>query len=187
MTELVLRGIFLLRRSEIEWFYQDPLGAASINPDLWEVYVAPIPKRERHDMLRTHYKRLTSRYRTALLRAAHAWSIWEGATSYLRSNADYISRDTYAAAFARIECHYFINRGFFKSDAQLLKGVGRIRRIPTVIVRGRYDVVCPMRSAWDLHRAWPQADFRIVADAGHSSFEHGITNELVRATNTFAR
>jgi proline iminopeptidase len=189
VTELVLRGIFLLRRSEIEWFYQNPEGAASIFPDLWEEYIAPIPKTERHDMLRAYYKRLTSANKKSMLRAARAWSIWEGATSYLRTNPDYVAQfkqGAYAAAFARIECHYFINRGFFKHDAQLLDGVGRIRRIPGVIVQGRYDVVCPMRSAWHLHKAWPQADLRIVGDAGHASFEHGIARELVRATDAFA-
>jgi proline iminopeptidase len=189
VTELVLRGIFLLRRSEIEWFYQNPQGAASIYPDLWEEYIAPIPKGERHDMLRAYYKRLTSRSKATMLRAARAWSIWEGATSYLRTNPEYIARfeqGPYAAAFARIECHYFINRAFFRRDTQLLDGVGRIRRIPGVIVQGRYDVVCPMRSAWDLHMAWPEADLRIVDDAGHSAFEHGIARELVRATDAFA-
>lgn len=189
VTELVLRGIFLLRRSEIEWFYQNPQGAASIYPDLWEQYVAPIPKSERHDMLGAYYRRLTSRSKRMLVRAARAWSIWEAATSYLRSNADYITRlkgGANATAYARIECHYFINRAFFQRDAQLLEEVGRIRRIPSVIVQGRYDVVCPMRSAWDLHRAWPEADFRIVDDAGHSAFEPGIATELVRATDAFA-
>jgi len=189
VTELVLRGIFLLRRSEINWFYQNPEGAASIYPDLWEEYIAPIPKAERHDMLRAYYKRLTSTNRTTLLRAARAWSIWEGATSYLRAKPDYIAKfkqGAYAAAFARIECHYFINRGFLRRDAQLLDDVGKIRRIPGIIVQGRYDVVCPMRSAWALHRAWPEADLRIVGDAGHASFESGIARELVRATDAFA-
>jgi len=189
VTELVLRGIFLLRRSEINWFYQNPEGAASIYPDLWEEYIAPIPKAERHDMLRAYYKRLTSTNRTTLLRAARAWSIWEGATSYLQAKPDYIAKfkqGAYAAAFARIECHYFINRGFLRRDAQLLDDVGKIRRIPGIIVQGRYDVVCPMRSAWALHRAWPEADLRIVGDAGHASFESGIARELVRATDAFA-
>jgi proline iminopeptidase len=189
VTELVLRGIFLLRRSEIEWFYQDAQGAASIYPDLWEQYLAPIPRAERRDLLRAYYRRLTSRSKATLLRAARAWSIWEGATSYLRTNPDYVKQfkqGAYAAAFARIECHYFIHRGFLRRDAQLLEDVAKIRRIPAVIVQGRYDVVCPMRSAWDLHRAWPQAALRIVADAGHSAFEPGITRELVRATDTFA-
>ena len=189
VTELVLRGIFLLRRSEIDWFYQDPEGAAAIYPDLWEAYLEPIPKPERHDMLRAYYRRLTSRSKRTMLRAARAWSTWEGSTIHLQTRPDTVAQfgqATYAAAFARIECHYFLNRGFLRRDGQLLEDVGRIRRIPAVIVQGRYDVVCPTRSAWDLHRAWPEAQLRIVAGAGHSAFEPGITRELVRATDKFA-
>jgi proline iminopeptidase len=189
VSELVLRGIFLLRRSEIEWFYQDPHGAASIYPDLWEHYVEMIPPQQRHDMISAYYALLTSEDGKLLRRAARAWSIWEGATSFLHANPDYVARfheDEYAAAFARIECHYFINRGFFTSDNQLIENVGRIRHIPGVIVQGRYDVICPMRSAWDLHRAWPEAELRIVPDAGHSAFEAGTLHELVSATDRFA-
>ena len=190
VTGLVLRGIFLLRRSEIEWFYQDPGGAAALFPDLWERYVEPIPAAERDDMIGAYYRRLTSDDPETLVRAARAWSIWEGATSFLHLNPGYLAQfedPAYAAAFARIECHYFINRGFLESDAQLLEDAARIRRIPGVIVQGRYDVVCPMRSAWDLHRAWPQADLRIVPDAGHSAFEDGNIHELVAATDRFSR
>jgi proline iminopeptidase len=189
VTELVLRGIFLLRRWEIEWFYQNPGGAAALYPDLWERYIEPIPEEERADMIAAYYKRLTSDDAEVLGKAAKAWSIWEGATSFLRLNPDYIAKfqeDEYAAAFARIECHYFINKGFFQTDNQLIEGVGRIRNIPTVIVQGRYDVVCPMKSAWDLHRAWPEADLRIVPDAGHSAFEAGNIHELISATDRFA-
>jgi len=190
VTELVLRGIFMLRRWELEWFYQNPGGAAALFPDLWEEYVRPIPKAERHDMMAAYYRRLTSRNARTAQVAARAWSIWEGATSYLRVNPDYVASfedSTYAAAFARIECHYFVNRGFFRSDSQLLEDVNQIRKIPGVIVQGRYDVICPMRSAWDLHRAWPEADLRIVGDAGHSAFETGMIHELVTATDRFAR
>ena len=190
VTELVLRGIFLLRRWELEWFYQNPGGAAALYPDLWERYVAPIPEDERSDMMSAYYKRLTSDDPKVLGQAAQAWSVWEGATSYLRLNPDYVAKfeeDIYAATFARIECHYFINKGFFKTDEQLLEDVGRIRHIPAVIVQGRYDVICPMKSAWDLHRAWPEADLRVVSDAGHSAFEAGNTHELVSATDRFAR
>ena len=189
-TELVLRGVFMLRRWEIEWFYQNPGGAASLFPDRWEAYVAPIPVAERGDMVAAYYRRLTSAHRPTLLAAARAWATWEGATSNLRVNPDYVARfgdAAYAAAFARIECHYFINGGFMRTDAQLLEDVERIRHIPAVIVQGRYDVVCPMRSAWDLHCAWPEADFRVVPDAGHSAFEPGTTTELVAATDRFAR
>ncbi|MEJ1965802.1 MAG: prolyl aminopeptidase [Gammaproteobacteria bacterium] len=191
VTEIVLRGIFLLRRSELEWFYQNPEGAASIYPDLWETYVAEIPEAERGDMMTAYYKRLTSPDPQVLNRAAVAWSVWEGATSYLRMKPEYVAKFKedagYAAAFARIECHYFVNKGFLESDNQLIDEVGRIRHIPAVIVQGRYDMVCPMRSAWHLHKAWPEADLRIVGDAGHSAFEAGITSELVTATDRFAR
>ncbi|MGB8326741.1 MAG: prolyl aminopeptidase [Steroidobacteraceae bacterium] len=190
VTELVLRGIFMLRSWELGWFYQDAGGAAALFPDLWERYVAPIPPAERGEMIRAYYRRLTSDDRATLIEAARAWSTWEGATSYLHLNSDYVAQfedAEYAATFARIECHYFVNGGFLRSDAQLLDEAGRIRRIPGVIVQGRYDVVCPMRSAWDLHRAWPEADFRIVADAGHSAFHSGTIHELVSATDRFAR
>jgi proline iminopeptidase len=190
VTELVLRGIFLLRRWEIEWFYQNPGGAGALYPDLWERYVEPIPESERADMIGAYYKRLTSDDPKVLAEAAQAWSIWEGATSFLRLNPDYVAKfqqDAYAAAFARIECHYFVNKGFFGSDAQLLENVDKMRNIPSVIVQGRYDVICPMKSAWDLHRAWPEADLRVVADAGHSAFEAGNIHELVSATDRFAR
>ncbi|HEV7716282.1 MAG TPA: prolyl aminopeptidase, partial [Steroidobacteraceae bacterium] len=190
-TEMVLRGIFLLRRSELEWFYQNPQGAGSIFPDLWERYVEAIPEDERGDMMAAYYKRLTSSDKNVLNSAATAWSVWEGATSYLRMKPEYVSKfnedAAYAAAFARIECHYFVNRGFLRSDNQLLEDVGRIRHIPAVIVQGRYDMVCPMRSAWDLHKAWPEADFKVAMDSGHSAFEVGITSELVSATDRFAK
>jgi proline iminopeptidase len=190
VTEMILRGIFLLRRSELEWFYQDPLGAGSIYPDLWEQYAAAIPEAERGDMMAAYYKRLTSTDKHVLRKAAEAWSVWEGATSYLRLKPEYVTKfredAAFAAAFARIECHYFVNRGFLRSDAQLLEDVTRIRHIPAVIIQGRYDVVCPARSAWDLHKAWPEADLRIVSDSGHSAFEVGIASELVSATDRFA-
>jgi len=190
VTELVLRGIFLLRKWEIDWFYQNPGGAGALFPDLWQQYVATIPEAERAQMVEAYYKRLTSKDPQIMGQAARTWSIWEGATSFLRLNPDYVAKfqeDEYAAAFARIECHYFINKGFFKTDNQLLENVGRIRKIPSVIVQGRYDVICPMKSAWDLHCAWPEADLRIVPDAGHSAFEPGNIHELVSATDRFGQ
>ena len=190
VTELVLRGIFLLRKWEIDWFYQRPDGAGALYPDLWEKYVATIPEAERSDMVRAYYRRLTSDDPRIMRQAAKTWSIWEGATSFLRLNPDYVAKfqeDDYAAAFARIECHYFINNGFFETHNQLIEQVGRIRRIPAVIVQGRYDVVCPVKSAWDLHCAWPEADLRIVPDAGHSAFEPGNIHELISATDRFAK
>ncbi len=189
-TELVLRGIFLLRRSELEWFYQNPQGAASMFPDLWEHYLEPLTAAERTDCIASYYKRLTSEDKSTLLTAARAWSIWEGALSFIKMNADYVKRygdAEFAAAFARIECHYFIHGGFLDRPNQLLEDVEKIRHIPAVIVQGRFDVVCPMRSAWDLHKAWPEADLRVVPDAGHSAFEPGIARELVKATDRFAK
>ncbi|MFB3124812.1 MAG: prolyl aminopeptidase [Woeseiaceae bacterium] len=186
VTELVLRGIFMLRKKEIDWFYQK--GASELYPDLWQHYLKPIPKRERRDLLHAYYKRLTGDDPDVRLQAAKAWSVWEGATSYLVPN------DKIAAAFgagdlalslARIECHYFVNGGFMKEN-QLIKNIDKIRNIPAVIVQGRYDVVCPCISAWELSQAWPEADLRIVPDAGHAAFEPGNVHELVMATDAFA-
>jgi proline iminopeptidase len=187
VTELVLRGIFLLREWEIHWFYQH--GASALFPDRWEQYVGAIPAAERDDLVTAFHKRLTSRNRATQLKAAKAWAVWEGATSFLLPNEAAVANwgtDDFAIAVARIECHYFVNHGFFEREDQLLRNVRRIREIPCVIVQGRYDVVCPMRSAWDLHRAWPEADFRVVTDAGHSALEPGNTHELVAATDRFA-
>jgi len=186
VTELVLRGIFLLRKREIDWFYQE--GASRLFPDAWEEYLEPIPAAERGDLLTAYHKRLTSDDATVRTRAAKAWSVWEAKTSCLSPNLELIAKnaeDDYALAFARIECHYFVNRGFFEKDDELLANVSRIRHIPAVIVQGRYDVVCPMDSAWALHRAWPEAAFRIVGDAGHAALEPGTLHELVSATNKF--
>ena len=189
VSELVLRGIFLGRRCDIAWMYQSATGLAALYPDQWEKYIAPIPNKERRDMMRAYYRRLTGDNAKTLIRAARAWALWEGATSYLLPNAGEIalaSGASFARALARIGCHYFFHRCFFRRDGQLLDEVSRVRKIPAVIVHGRYDVICPMRSAWDLYRAWPEAEFRIVADAGHSAFESGTARELVRATNKFA-
>ncbi|SEQ52360.1 proline iminopeptidase [Solimonas aquatica] len=186
-SALVLRGIFLLRKQEIDWFYQH--GANCLYPDAWEPYEAAIPSEERHDYLSAYYRRLTSEDAAVRVAAARAWSIWEGATSKLFPNTDMVARfgeDHFAEAFARIECHYFVNKGFFDRDDKLLADIGRIRHIPGVIVQGRYDVVCPMRSAWDLHRAWPEAELQIVADAGHAASEPGTLARLVDATDRFA-
>ena len=186
VTELVLRGIFLVRQSEIDWFYQR--GASALFPDAWEEYLAPIPEEERSDLLHAYHRRLTSDDAQVRQRAARAWSVWEGKTSNLRPDPVLIARtsgDEFSLAFARIECHYFVNGCFFERDGALLEGVAKLRQIPAVIVQGRYDVVCPIESAWALHRAWPEADLRIVGDAGHSAFEPGITSALVEATDRF--
>jgi proline iminopeptidase len=189
VSELVLRGIFLLRDQEIAWFYQR--GASAIFPDAWEEYLAPIPEAERGDLLHAYHRRLTSGDAQARQEAARAWSVWEGKTSCLAPNAELITKtsgDEFSLAFARIECHYFVNHGFLDDGRELLApaNVAKLRGIPGVIVQGRYDVVCPMESAWALHRAWPEAALRIVGDAGHSAMEPGIVHELVEATDRFA-
>ena len=190
VTELVLRGIFLLRKEEIQWFYQQ--GASFIYPDAWEQYVDHIPVEERGDLVGAFYKRLTSNDPAVQSAAAKVWSVWEGSTSCLVPNTDLIARtagDEFALAFARIECHYFVNDGWLTGGRELLAkaNIEKIRKIPGVIVQGRYDVVCPAKSAWDLHRAWPEADFRMVTEAGHAASEPGIVHELIRATDRFRR
>jgi proline iminopeptidase len=183
---LVLRGIFLCRRKEIRWFYQE--GASAIFPDVWEQYLNVIPEAERGDMLSAYHRRLTSDDEATRLEAARAWSVWEGSTSKLFPDQDLIAHfdePEFAIAFARIECHFFMNNAFFDTDNYLIENVGKIRHIPAVIVQGRYDVVCPMMSAWELHRAWPEADFRVIPDAGHSATEPGIISALVDATDSF--
>ncbi len=187
VTELVLRGIFTLRRSELLWFYQE--GASEIFPDAWEDYLKPIPPAERGDMIAAYYKRLTGDDRKAQLEAAKAWSLWEGGTVSLLPSEERMhnfSSDAFATAFARIECHYFINGGFFERDDQIMANLDRIRHIPAVIVQGRYDIVTPMTTAWALHKAWPESSLKIIPDAGHAASEPGIVDALVRATNNFA-
>ncbi|WP_417518105.1 prolyl aminopeptidase [Minwuia sp.] len=184
VSALIMRGIFTLRREELLWFYQK--GADALFPDQWERYVDVIPEEERGDMISAYYQRLTSGDEAVRLEAARAWSTWEGSTLSLLSDpgrvADFSDAE-FALAFARIECHYFVNGGFFETDDWLIANVGKIRHIPGVIVQGRYDVVTPMMTAWALHKAWPEADFRVVPDAGHAGSEPGIIDELVRATD----
>lgn len=188
VTALVLRGIFLCRPKEIDWFYQEGQGASAIFPDIWEEYVRVIPEAERDDMLGAYHRRLMSENSEVRLEAAKAWSIWEGSTSKLFFDQSLIDRagdPQFALALARIECHYFVNNAFFDTDDYLVENVDKIRRIPAVIVQGRYDVVCPMMSAWDLHRAWPEAVLKVIPDAGHSATEPGIIAALVDATDRF--
>lgn len=187
VAALILRGIFLLRRAELRWFYQD--GCNWIYPDAWEAYRDAIPIAERDDFIAAYYRRLTSHDALIRIAAARAWSLWEAYTSKLMRNNDQARRfgnGHFAEAFARIECHYFVNAGFFPYDGWLLDQVPLIRNIPAVIVQGRYDVVCPLRSAWDLHQIWPEAEFHIVPDAGHAASEEGILSRLVDATNRLA-
>ncbi len=186
VTELITRGIFLLRKQEIDWFYQR--GCSAIYADAWEHYLAPIPEAERGDLVQAYHKRLTSEDPVVRMQAARAWSIWEGSTSKLLPDPDLAKRfgaDHFAEAFSRIECHYFVNHGFFERETQLLDHASKLHEIPGVIVQGRYDVVCPMESAWALHKAWPQAELVIVPDAGHSMHEPGNTRALVAATDRF--
>lgn len=187
VSSLILRGIFLLRHWEIGWFYQD--GCSRIFPDAWKDFERPIPPVERPDMVGAYHKRLTGEDREAQLAAAKAWSRWEGATLSLLPDPGRIARfgaDHYAIAFARIECHYFMNQGFFETDDQLLRNAFRLKSIPGVIVHGRYDVCTPVKNAWDLKTAWPEADLEIVEDAGHAMTEPGIISRLVAATNRFS-
>lgn len=183
---LVLRGIFLTRRRELEWFYQ--YGASEIFADYYERYRDEIPEDERGDMIGAYYKRLTSDDEAVQLSAARAWSVWEGSTSKLYPSKDLMEHwegAHEALALARIECHYFMNNSFFESENFLIDNVDKIRNVPTVIVQGRYDVVCPMASAWELHRALPEAELFIIPDAGHSVSEPGTTSALVEAMDKF--
>jgi proline iminopeptidase len=185
---LILRGIFMLRKKEIDWFYQQ--GTSHIYPEAWNDYLKPIPKNERDDMLTAYYKRLTSSNESIRIEAAKAWSTWEASTSKLLPSEEYLHHfedAKVAEAFARIECHYFKNSGFFKTDEWLLENVDKIRHIPAVIIQGRYDMVCPMVSAWELHLALPEANLEIIHDAGHSMTEKGITAKLVEYTDKFSK
>ena len=184
---LILRGIFLLTKAEISWFYQE--GASRLFPDAFERYKAPIPEAERHDLVSAFYRRLTGDDPKARIEAARAWARWEGETLSLRGPSSRPTRfdeDSFVDAFARIECHYFNHGGFFESDGWLLKQAESFGPLPGVIVHGRYDVVTPLSSAWSLKKAWPAADLKIIPDAGHSSMEPGIVSELVRATQWMA-
>lgn len=183
---LILRGIFLCRPSEIQWFYQN--GASQIFPDIWEQYEQVIPSDERHDFVQAYYKRLTHENVEIKIEAAKAWSKWEAATSRLYvdpQSIDEFDNIEHALSFARIECHYFINNAFFPTENYILENIDRIRHIPGVIVQGRYDVVCPAKSAWELHKAWPEAEFHIVSDAGHAAGEPGIKSLLIQAADQF--
>jgi proline iminopeptidase len=186
VLDLTLRGIFLCRRPDLEWFYQS--GASHIFPDYFEDYLAPIPEAERGDMMQAYYRRLTDDDPAVRLAAAKAWSLWEGRCSTLRPSEDvvnFFSDPDVAIAIARIECHYFVN-SIFLGPNQLVEEAGRLAEVPGTIVQGRYDVVCPADGAWALHRAWPGARFELVPDAGHSSSEPGIRTALLNATDALA-
>ena len=187
VTELVLRGIFTLRRSELLWYYQE--GASWIFPDKWEGFLAPIPEEERGDLMAAYRRRLIDPDSAVQARAARAWSLWEGETITLLHNQGYSDQfgdEHYAIAFARIENHYFVNEGWFE-EGQLIRNAHRLKNIPGVIIQGRYDIATPPKSAWELHKAWPEAQFIMVPDAGHAVSEPGITHHLIEATDAFAR
>ena len=185
---LILRGIFLLRKIEIDWFYQN--GCNYIFPDAWENYINIIPVKERNNLVQAYYNKLTSKNKKIRIEAAKSWTIWEASTSTLIPSQKLLHHyhdEKTAEAFSRIECHYFINKGFFKSDGWLLNNVWRIAHIPNVIIQGRYDVVCPMRSAWDLHKNWENSRLIVASSSGHSMLEEEIQNYLVQYTNKFLK
>jgi proline iminopeptidase len=184
VAALVLRGIFMVRAKELLWFYQH--GCSEIFPDAFEKYLEPIPADERGDLIAAYHKRLTSDDPAVRAAAARAWAVWEARTSKLLPDAKleaHHDNTHYAQAFARIECHYFVNKGFLPNESFFLDNVETLRKIPGVIIHGRYDIVCPIETAWELHKAWPEAEFRVIPDAGHSAFEPAITRALVAATD----
>lgn len=183
---LILRGIFLCRKKDLDWFYQG--GAAHVFPDYWESYSKLIPEGERDDFISAYYKRLTSDNELAKMAAAKAWSQWEGQCATLRPSpetVDHFCDPHLALSLARIEAHYFINHAFIEEN-QILDNMSRIADIPGVIVHGRYDMVCPLDNAFELYNRWPQSELKIIRDAGHASREPGIVDALVRATKEFA-
>jgi len=185
---LILRGIFMMRPKELRWFYQE--GANYLFPDAWEDYLKPIPPEERQDLIAAYYQRLISPDPAVRQAAAQAWSVWEGRTSRLSPDPALEQRfgqGRFAEAVDRIEGHYCVNNGFCQQEDQLLQNIDRIRHIPAVLVQGRYDVVCPPLSAWELHKAWTEADLVLVPNAGHSATEPGIRSALLGATDQFAR
>lgn len=187
VRQLVLRGIFTVRRCEIDWFYQH--GASMLFPQQWESFIAPIPPEERHDLVAAHHRRLTGADHEQKLHSARAWAQWEGATLSLLpdpSREAAFGEDHFAIAFASIECHYFMNAGFFSADGWIIDQAHRLREIPGIIIQGQYDVVTPPATAHALHRAWPEADYVLIADAGHAAAEPGTLNALIRATDSFA-
>ena len=188
VSEMVLRGIFMLRKKELDWFYQE--GASNIFPEAWEKFLEPIDENQRDDLMSAYHKIFKSDNEEKKLAAAIAWSRWEGSTSSLSYNpdmADSFSNPHFALAFALIENHYFVNKGFLEHENKLIEsGIDIIRNIPTTIVQGRYDIVCPMTTAWELSKNWPEAKLIIAPSSGHTAFEKEITHELIKATNGYA-
>jgi proline iminopeptidase len=187
VSELVLRGIFLLRKEELHWFYQD--GASRIFPEAWSGFLDIIDEDKRDNLMNAYHEIFKSKDKEKRLKAAVAWSKWEAATSslsYKPSLVEEFSDPEFALAFALIENHYFINKGWFDTENQLIENIDKIRSIPAVIVQGRYDVVCPMKTAWELSKAWPEAEMIIAPSSGHTAFEKEITHALISATNKFS-
>ena len=189
VSEMVLRGIFMLRKKELDWFYQE--GASNIFPEAWEKFLEPIDISQRDDLMSAYHEIFKSDNTEKKLNAAIAWSRWEGSTSSLSYNpdmADSFSDPRFALAFALIENHYFVNKGFLEHENQLIEsGIDIIRNIPTIIVQGRYDIVCPMTTAWELSKNWPEANLIVAPSSGHTAFEKEITHELIKATEEFAK
>ena len=189
VSEMVLRGIFMLRKKELDWFYQE--GASNIFPEAWEKFLEPIDESQRDDLMSAYHQIFKSDNTEKKLNAAIAWSRWEGSTSSLSYNpdmADSFSDPRFALAFALIENHYFVNKGFLEHENQLIEsGIDIIRNIPTTIVQGRYDIVCPMTTAWELSKNWPEANLIVAPSSGHTAFEKEITHELIKATEEFAK
>ena len=184
---LIVRGIFLTRQKEIDWFYQE--GASRIFPDYWQDFINPIAEDERDNLLHAYYKKLTGEDEIAQMQAAKAWSIWEGRTATLKANKnviDHFGSAHTALSLARIECHYFMHDSFLEEN-QILNNADKLQNIPGVIVQGRYDLICPLESAWELHQAWSKAELKIIADAGHSATETGIIDALITATDKMAK
>ena len=186
VSELVVRGIYTLTKAELDWYYQ--FGVSEMFPDKWERFIAPIPPEERHEMMFAYHRRLTHEDKDVRLAAAKAWAIWEGETITLLpqpSTSTAFEADDFAYAFARIENHFFVNAGWL-DEGQLIRDAGRLKDIPGVIVHGRYDMPCPAKYAWALHKAWPTAEFHLIEGAGHAYSEPGILDQLIRATDRFA-
>jgi len=188
VSEIVLRGIFLLREEELKWFYQD--GASRIFPEAWKGFTEIIDLEDRDDLMKAYHEIFKSDNKERRLAAAIAWSKWEAATSslaYKPSLVEEFSNPEFALAFALIENHYFVNKGWFATENQLIENIDIIRSIPAVIIQGRYDVVCPMKTAWELSQAWPEAEMIIAPSSGHTAFEKEITHALIKATDKFGQ
>ena len=186
VSELIVRGVYTLTRAELEWYYQ--FGVSQMFPEKWERFLAPIPQAERGDLMAAYRKRLVSEDRAVQLEAAKAWSLWEGETITLLPDPSLTEQhgdDDFAIAFARIENHFFVHGGWFE-EGQLLRDAHKLAGIPGVIVHGRYDMPCPAHYAWQLHKAWPDAEFHLIEGAGHAFSEPGILDRLIRATDQFA-